>query len=174
MQEASKEKTTKPPKAKNFTQPWTTQILVLARSCWGFPVGSVVKNLLANAGGMGWIPGSWRSPREGNGNPLQCSCLENPRDGGTWWAAVYGVAQSKTWLKQLSSSSSRSCWGFPGGAMVKNPLANAGGLGWIPGSWRSPREGNGNPLQYSCLGNPVDKGAWQATVHGVRTESDTT
>ena len=45
---------------------------------------------------------------EGNGNPLQCSCLENPRDGGAWWAAVYGVAQSRTRLKQLSSSSSSS------------------------------------------------------------------
>ena len=44
---------------------------------------------------------------EGNGNPLQCSCLENPRDGGVWWAAVYGVAQSRTRLKRLSSSSSR-------------------------------------------------------------------
>ena len=44
--------------------------------------------------------------REGNGNPLQCSCLENPRDGGAWWAAIYGVAQSQTRLKQLSSSSS--------------------------------------------------------------------
>ena len=43
---------------------------------------------------------------EGNGNPLQCSCLENPRDDGAWWAAVYGVAQSQTWLKWLSSSSS--------------------------------------------------------------------
>ena len=41
---------------------------------------------------------------EGNGNPLQCSCLENPRDGGAWWAAIYGVAQSQTWLKQLSRS----------------------------------------------------------------------
>ena len=45
---------------------------------------------------------------EGNGNPRQCSCLENPRDGGAWWAAVYGVAQSRTRLKRLSSSSSRS------------------------------------------------------------------
>ena len=45
---------------------------------------------------------------EGNGNPLQCSCLENPRDRGAWWAAVYGVAQSRTQLKQLSSSSSSS------------------------------------------------------------------
>ena len=44
---------------------------------------------------------------EGNGNPLLCSCLENPRDGGAWWAAVYGVAQSRTRLKRLSSSSSR-------------------------------------------------------------------
>ena len=44
---------------------------------------------------------------EGNGTPLQCSCLENPRDRGAWWAAVYGVAQSRTWLKQLSSGSSR-------------------------------------------------------------------
>ena len=45
---------------------------------------------------------------EGNGNPLQCSCLENPRDGGAWWAAVYGVAQSQTRLKRLSSSSKKS------------------------------------------------------------------
>ena len=44
---------------------------------------------------------------EGNSDPLQCSCLENPRDGGAWWAAIYGVAQSRTRLKQLSSSSSR-------------------------------------------------------------------
>ena len=50
---------------------------------------------------------------EGNGNPLQCSCLENPRDGGAWWAAVYGVAQSRTRLKRLSSSSS-SAYYVPG------------------------------------------------------------
>ena len=53
---------------------------------------------------------------EENGNPLQCSCLENPRDGGAWWAAVSGVAQSQTWLKWLSSSSSSSSLyeGYPG------------------------------------------------------------
>ena len=45
---------------------------------------------------------------EGNGNPLQCSCLENPRDGGAWWAAIYGVAQSWTWLKWFNSSSNSS------------------------------------------------------------------
>ena len=50
---------------------------------------------------------------EGNGNPLQCSCLENPRDGGAWWAAVYGVAQSWTRLKRLSSSSSRTLLDAP-------------------------------------------------------------
>ena len=47
---------------------------------------------------------------EGNGKPLPCSCLENTRGGGAWWAYVYGVAQSQTWLKQLSSSSSNSAW----------------------------------------------------------------
>ena len=51
--------------------------------------------------------------------------------------------------------------------MVKNLPAYAGDLGSIPGSGRSPREGNGNPLQYSCLENPMDRGAWWATVHGV-------
>ena len=57
--------------------------------------------------------------------------------------------------------------GFPDGSAVKNPPANAGDAGSIPGPGRSPGEGNGNVLQYSCLGNPMDRGAWQATVHGV-------
>ena len=57
--------------------------------------------------------------------------------------------------------------GFPSGSVVKNPPANAGGVGSIPRLGRFPGEGNGNPLQYSCLGNPMDRGAWQATVHGV-------
>ena len=57
--------------------------------------------------------------------------------------------------------------------MVKNPPANAGEVGSIPGSGRFLGEGNGNPLQYSCMGNPMDRGAWQTTVHGIA-ESDTT
>ena len=58
--------------------------------------------------------------------------------------------------------------------MVKNPPADAGDVGLIPGLGRSPGEGNGNPLQYSCLGNPIDKGAWPATVHRVAEELDMT
>ena len=61
-------------------------------------------------------------------------------------------------------------WGSPGGAVVKNPPARAGNArdaGSIPGSGRAPGVGNGNPLQYSCLGNPMDRGTWQATVHEV-------
>ena len=64
--------------------------------------------------------------------------------------------------------------GFPGGSVVKNPSANEADTGSIPGSERSPGEGNGNLLPYSCLGNPSDTGLWLATVHGVTKESDTT
>ena len=59
--------------------------------------------------------------------------------------------------------------GFPGGTVVKNPPADAGDtrdMHSIPGSGRCPGEGNGNPLQYSCLGNPLDRGAWWAILHG--------
>ena len=62
--------------------------------------------------------------------------------------------------------------GFPGDTVVMNPPASAGDAGLIPGLGRSPGEGNGNPLQYSCLGNPMDRGAWRATVRGVAKESD--
>ena len=58
-------------------------------------------------------------------------------------------------------------WAFPGGAVVKNLPANAGDMGLTPELRRSPREGNGNPLNYSCLGNLMDREAWWATVHRV-------
>ena len=58
-------------------------------------------------------------------------------------------------------------WGFHGGSDVKVSACNAGDLGSISGSGSSPGEGNGNPLQYSCLENPMHRGAWQATVHGI-------
>ena len=57
------------------------------------------------------------------------------------------------------------------GPVVKNPPANAGGTGLIPGLGRSPGEGDGNLFQYCCLGNPMDRGTWWATVHGVVKES---
>ena len=62
----------------------------------------------------------------------------------------------------------------PDDSVVKNPSANAGDVGLIPGSRRSSGEGDGNLLQYSCLGNTMDRGTWWATVHGVAKESDTT
>ena len=57
--------------------------------------------------------------------------------------------------------------GFPGGSDGKESACNAGDQGLIPGLGRSPREGNGNPFQYSCLENSMDRGTWQATIHGV-------
>ena len=76
---------------------------------------------------------------EGNGNPLQYSCLENPMDGGAWWGAVHGVAKSRDLTERLHFHFSLSCIG----------------------------EGNGNPLQCSCLENPRDGGIWWAAICGV-------
>ena len=83
-----------------------------------------------------------------------------------------------TWSKSTCTQNTDS-WisrtGFPAGTVVKNPPANAGDArdaGWIPGSGRSPGDGSGNPLQYSCLENSMDRGAWWVTVHGV-TKSQT-
>ena len=64
--------------------------------------------------------------------------------------------------------------GFPGSSEVKNLPANLGDAGSIPGWGRFPGGGNGSPLQYSCLGIPMDEGAWRATVPGIAKESDTT
>ena len=83
--------------------------LVVPGSMRASQVALVVKNPPANAGDtrdMGLLPGSGGSPREGNGNPLQYSCLENPMDRGAWWATVHGVTESRTRLERLSSSSS--------------------------------------------------------------------
>ena len=73
---------------------------------YAFPCGSVVKNLPANAGDMVLIPGPGRSLGEGNGNPLQYSCLENPMDRGTWWITVHGVHKDSNvtwWLNKNNS-----------------------------------------------------------------------
>ena len=78
---------------------------------------------------------------EGNGNPFQCSCLENPKDGGAWWAAIYGITQSRTRLKPLSSSS--LCKGFPDGSDSKESACNEEDLGQ-----EDPGEGNGYSFQW--------------------------
>ena len=87
---------------------------------------------------------------ERNGNPLQCSCLENPRDGGAWWAAVYGVAQSQHRLKRLSSNNSK---GFCGASLVAQLVKNLPEMQETAvrflGPARSPGEGVGYPLKYS-------------------------
>ena len=76
---------------------------------------------------------------EGNGNPLQCSCLRNPKDGGAWWAAVYGVAQSRTRLKRLSSSSSSSSCFVAEKAMAPDSSTLAWKILWMeePGRLQS-------------------------------------
>ena len=118
---------------------------------WASQVARVVKNLPANAGDIrdsGSIPGWGRSPEEGNGNPLRYSCLENPRDGGAWWAAVYGVTQSRTRLKQLSSSSSSSSSSRASlvTQMVKESACNVGDLGSISGLGRFPWRKKWQPI----------------------------
>ena len=79
---------------------------------------------------------------------------------GTWWAAINGVAQSRTQLKQLSSSSNNPH--YLCGLDVKESTCSAGDLGLIPGLGRSPGEGNGYPVQYFCLEDPMDSEAWWA------------
>ena len=82
-------------------------------------------------------------------------------------------AKSKQKLNVVSSM--QSLMGFPGSWDSKEFACSAGDAGWIPGSGRSPGEGNGYPLQYSCLENPMDEGAWRAIVHGVaKSQKDTT
>ena len=92
------------------------------------PGGSEVKNLTANAEDLGSIPGSGRFPGEGNGKPLQYSCLENPMDGGPWWTAVHGVAKSQTQLSNFSFT-------FHFHALEKEMATHSSVLAWrIPGT----------------------------------------
>ena len=109
-------------------------ILIITKFCQAFSYLYIYMYLLCVCG-------------EGNGSPLQYSCLENPVDGGAWWAAVHRVAQSRT---QLSMH------------RVRHNLASD-----LACMHACIGEGNGNPLQCSCLENPRDGGAWRAAVYGV-------
>ena len=108
-------------------------------------------------GDLGSIPGSGRSSGEGNDNPLQHPCLENPMDREVWYSP-WGCKESDL-TERLHFHFSLSCikW-LSRGSNSNESACNAGDLGSFPVSGRSPREGNDNPLQHSCL----DKGACQA------------
>ena len=126
----------------------------------------MVKNLPAIAGDEDLIPASGRSPGEGNDHPLQYYCLGNPMDRENWWATVHEFVRVRHDRLKLTFP----FIGFPGGSDGKESACHAGSLDSIPGLGRSPGEGNGNPLQYSCLENPMDKGALWATVTQSRTQ----
>ena len=125
-------------------------------------------NPCTNAGDIkrgGFDPWVKKIPRGGPGDPLQFSCLENPTNRGAWWATVLWVTGTA-----VVTSCTRVCMRVSLVVrMVKNlPAVQETAL--IPGSGRSSRVGNGNPLQCSCLENLVDRRAWWATAHRV-TES---
>ena len=121
-------------------------------------VAQWVENLPANAENPGLIHESGRYPEEGNGSPLQYSCLESSMDRGAWSATVHGFPKSQMQLKWLSMHT--KLLGFPGGPDGKESTCNSGDSGSIPRLGRYPGEGNGYPLQYSCLENPMYRGAW--------------
>ena len=155
----------------HFGKQWNRKPLpnLLTLNLLGTTGSSGSKESSCNAGDLGSVPGFGRAPGEGNGNPLQYSCLENSMDrGGTWWAPVHGAAKSdKTEQPTHKCMSTLYMHGFPGGSEGKASACNAGDPSSIPGSGRAPGEGNGNPLQYPCLENSMDRGAWQATVHRI-------
>ena len=126
----------------------------------GFPCGSAGEESACNTGDLGLIPGLGRSPGEGKGYPLQYSDLENSTDSP--WSG-----KDSDMTEQLALTCVK---GSQVALVVKNPPANAGDIrdmGPIPGLGRSSAGGHGNPLQYSCLENSMDRGTWWATVRGV-------
>ena len=116
----------------------------------------MVKNLPASAGDardVGSIPGLVRSPGVGNGNLLQYSCLENSMARGVWWATY------SPWCHSELDTTEHTQTVYPFLRASQVAPASARDVRLIPGSGISPGRGNGNPLQYSCLENPMDRGA---------------
>ena len=156
-------------------------------STLGFPDSSVGKESTCNAGDPGLIPESGKSAGEGIGYPLQYSWVSlvaqlvknSPAVWETWvqslgwedplekgkatpsrilaWRFRGLVTKSRTWLNDFLFFLRHY---FPCGSDSRASAYNAGDPGSIPGSGRSPGEGNGNPFQYSCLENPMDRGTW--------------
>ena len=101
-----------------------------------------------------------------------CPTLSDPTDCSPPGSSIHGIFQARVleWGATAFSNKVTSfpqAQGFPGGSVGKELCLHAGDLGSIPGLGRSPGEGHGKPLQYSCLENPTDRGVWRATVHGV-------
>ena len=153
-------------------------ICVCVYTCtWGFPGGSDGKESACNARDLGLSPGLERSPREGNGYPLQYSTFflshssilawrfpwtEEPRGLQSMGSQRVRIAERLTLLLLLYINQASQ--------IAKNLPANAGDLrdtGLILGLGRSPASGHGNPLQYSCLENPMERGAQRTTVHAI-------
>ena len=122
----------------------------------GFPYGSAGKESACIAGDLGPIPGLGRSPGEGKGYPPQYSGPENSMD-----CMVHGVTKSWTRLSDFHFTDGSA------GEEFACSTEDTGDLGSVPGLGRSPGERNGNPLPFSWLENPMNRGAWRATVHGV-------
>ena len=135
------------------------------------------------------LPHPWDSPGKNTGvdchfllQHMKVKSLSHVRLLVTPWTAAYQAPpsmgfsgqeqQEQQCLTSIRNANSTESEGFPGGSVLKNLPDNAGDVGFIPGSGRFPGERNGNTLQYSCLRNPMDREAWQATVHGV-TKSQT-
>ena len=134
----------------------------------GIPHSSVGKDSACSTGDLSSIPGSGRSPEEGNGNSLQYSYLENPTDRGPWQATVHGVARVRHDL--AAKPPPHSNIGLPrwlSGKEATCQFRRHQKQGSIYDSGRSSRVGNSNPLQYSCLKNSMHRGVWWATVHGI-------
>ena len=128
---------------------------------WGGSLGSLRNNTLSFSWEQNPVPSGWNLL-------LQRSSLKSPGGARTLVLVLWGLLPLLSWSEQQSFNTiCRFDTGFPGGSVVKTMPANVGDTGSIPGWGRSPEGGNGNPLQCSCLENPMDRGAWRATVHGV-------
>ena len=118
-----------------------------------------------------WNPGKWCRwtywQSRNRDTDIERKCM-NTKGGGREWDGLGDWDwQVYTTMYKTDKNWLYSTGGFPGIQVGKESACSAGDLGSIPGSGRSPGEGNGNPLQYSCLENPMDRGAWRATDHGV-------